>query len=678
MRLAVAGPDDSSAIEEAIQLGNSARASLGLMRVAVYHEAAINGTLLLAYSADRVVGYALYALARRRVRLNHLCVDKAFQKEGIARLLVDHLSERHADHLGISARCRHDYNLGAFWIKLGFTQIGERRGRSRDGHILIDWWRDHHHPHLFTADAETVLVRAAVDTMVLRDLAERGRTDGEESRALLEDHLVGLLELVRTAALDAEIDRMQGALRAQCTRRAQPFTPARGEAAHVAAATSELLTIARKRYPAYPADDQDVLDLQHVAEAIAAKLNVFITRDRRLTEALSSGAESHGLRIMRPADVIVYIDELVDAESYRPAELLNTAYELRQVGSGQDGQLLTLTSRAADEKPRHLAEALRQLALAGHARIALYGPSGEVVAAYCAVPSDGVLWVPLLRVANAPVADTMARQLLFHLRRLARDSAASIIRIDDSYRSPQVRLAALNDGFQETETELYGYAVPAIGSAAEIEHHVVRVARQAKVPEPPALRSGMPAVVAAELERIWWPARITDSQLPTYLIPIQQAFSADLLGVPTGLLPRSDALGLTREHVYYKRPGGNQVTAPARLLWYMSQGGTTVPGPAAVIACSQLDAVVTATPDELHSRFQHLGVWDKNTIRKAARGDRVQALRFSNTEVFPTSVPRHRMRALAQRYGLPGHAPQGPLRIPTELFTAIYEEGRVK
>ena len=87
---------------------------MGLMPFAGYYESAKKGTLLLAYSGERVVGYALYGLARRRVRLSHLCVDPLFRKQGIARLLVEWLSTQYADHLGISARCRHDYDLGRF------------------------------------------------------------------------------------------------------------------------------------------------------------------------------------------------------------------------------------------------------------------------------------------------------------------------------------------------------------------------------------------------------------------------------------------------------------------------------------------------------------------------------------------------------------------------------------
>lgn len=670
-------PDDRDAIEAAIHLGNGSRATLGHMPFSAYYAAATNATLLLAHAEDQVAGYALFGLARRRVRLAHLCVGPAFRGQGIARLLVEELSRRHADYLGIAARCKRRYNLGGMWINLGFTQIGERPGRGKDAEPLVDWWRDHRHPNLFTADADNVLVRAAIDVNVLRDLAEPGRPDSDEARALLADHLVGLLESVRTAALDAEIDRMEGPLRVQCTQRAQPFIAVRGNSTRLAEIAEELRAAAQRFDPQYPRDHQDRFDLQHVADTIASDLNVLVTRDGRLAEIFGSVAQRYGVRIMRPADVIIHIDELVHAESYRPVNLLDTGYLERLIGSGQDHDVITLANVARGERPRALQKMVRDLALAGAERVGVYHPSRGISAAYGIQRTSGALRVPLLRVVNHALGDTLARQLLFRIRQQARDDNCSVIRLHDPYMSPQVRLAALSDGFREdTDGDLYVYTLSAIGSASQIEHIAALAARQAGLPEPTPLRSSMPAVAAAELERIWWPAKILDSELPTYLIPIQQAFSADLLGVPTGILPRNEALGLNREHVYYRRPGGTKPQAPARLLWYMSEGGSTVPHPPGIIACSQLDGVITASPEELYDRFQHLGVWDKATVINASRDGQAQALRFTNTEVFPHAVPRDRFRKLARDHGTSGKAPQGPLRIPPGLFAALYQEGR--
>lgn len=95
-------------------------------------------------------------------------------------------------------------------------------------------------------------------------------------------------------------------------------------------------------------------------------------------------------------------------------------------------------------------------------------------------------------------------------------------------------------------------------------------------------------------------------------------FSSDLVGVPVGLWRRDDDLCLNREHVYYRIPGTQRLKSPARILWYTSKGGKSVAQAAAVVDSSQLDAVHVGPPNELHSRFQHLGVWSLTDMTKAA------------------------------------------------------------
>lgn len=280
-----------------------------------------------------------------------------------------------------------------------------------------------------------------------------------------------------------------------------------------------------------------------------------------------------------------------------------------------------------------------------------------------------------LRVVNSGLADTLARQMLFQLRQRARDHGATIIKITDRYLSAPARLAALNDGFREQDGDYHAFAVDLCAPAAEVEHHTSANARQAGIPEPAPLKSDMPAVVAAELERTWWPAKLIDSQLPTYLIPIQQRFAAELLGVPEGLIPRQDSLGLAREHVYYRSPVGARPQAPARLLWYLTSTGPGTPYSSGVIACSQLDTVVTGPAEVLFDQFRHLGVWDLGQVYAAAHDGQVQALRFTNTELL-THIPLSRLRAIAAAYQQTGLPPQWPTRISPAMFTALYQEGR--
>lgn len=663
-------------IAAAVALGNASRATLGFLPEGAYRDAAAKGTLLLARDGRTVVGYALYALTQRHVRLVHLCVDEGRRAEGVARLLVESISERHRDFPGILVRCRHDYGLGDMWIALGFTQLSEAPGRTKEGHAIVRWWRDHGHPNLFTRPADGVLVRASIDLNILRDLVEPLRPEAAASHALVDDQFSDRLELVRTSALDAEIDKLDGDLRRRCTAEAAAMSSVRADGLIARQVRQELLLAVRRAHPDYPRGPQDEMDLRHVAETIASGLNVFITHDAHLIEILGEASgEQRGLRILQPADVLVHIDELVRAEAYRPVSLLQTRYRLKLVGSGEDQQMQPLVNKQEHETTREFQRLVRVLAASGRERTGIYGPVGEVVAAFVAVTEHATLAVPLLRVAQGAGSDTLARQVLFLLRQQARQTAAAVIRLTDPHPSSSAVLAATTEGFVPHEGGYYGFVIDLAADAAAVEHQAVLAADAASVPRPAPLPPRLPAIAAAEIERRWWPTKIIDSELATYLVPIRQSFSRELLGEPQGLFPRESGLGLSREHVYYRSPGGPKVRAPGRILWYMSgSAGRGVSSPA-LIACSQLDDVVTASPAELHSRFRHLGVWSIKQVEAAARGGKAQALRFTNTEIFPHPVGLKRLRQLGGVHA--EHlVPQSPRKISHALFRLLYREGR--
>lgn len=440
----------------------------------------------------------------------------------------------------------------------------------------------------------------------------------------------------------------------------------------------QLLTDAVIRFPGYPRTRQDEFDLQHVSTAIAGGLNVFVTMDSDLAVALGPEAERQGMRILRPADVVVWIDELARAEAYRPIDLQGSRYTRRLLAAGEDHLVQSLANISLGEKPRNLIGEARRLAVEGGERIGVFGPYGDLVAYYGLRQRKSVLHIETLRLTNAYIRDTLTRQLLFDLRHTARERTANVLLLESSHLHTSVRTAAVEDGFGEHDQYLAALVIDAIGDATTIEHEAVKAARLAGLRSPRSIRPRMAARPAAELEQFWWPAKLVDAELPTYLVPIRQMFSSDLLGVPSGLWQRDDDLGLNREHVYYRSPGTQRLQDPARILWYMSKGGKSVAQAAAIVACSQLDAVHVGPPSELHSRFQHLGVWSLTDITKAAARGEAQALRFTNTEIFPRQVTYSQFSKLATARGQAATPPPGPRRISSELFAAIYTEGMAK
>ncbi|WP_405957280.1 GNAT family N-acetyltransferase [Streptomyces phaeochromogenes] len=145
------GADESQLIDAIVALGDQNTKTLGMLAPPVYLQAAERRTLLAAFEDDELVGYALYALPKRKhhhVQLTHLCVNESRRKRGIARRLVEEITARHQDRFGIRAKCRRDYELSRMWSGLGFVPRGEAPGRGSKGMPLDEWWRDHEHPEL--------------------------------------------------------------------------------------------------------------------------------------------------------------------------------------------------------------------------------------------------------------------------------------------------------------------------------------------------------------------------------------------------------------------------------------------------------------------------------------------------------------------------------------------------
>src|ERR1700684_911692 len=97
MDLSWLGAKDVKILNQVIALGDRSRKTLGFLPRAGFMQAAASGTLLAAIRDGQVVGYALFALPRQVVRLNHLCVEESVRGSGVARHLVDSISEKHAD-----------------------------------------------------------------------------------------------------------------------------------------------------------------------------------------------------------------------------------------------------------------------------------------------------------------------------------------------------------------------------------------------------------------------------------------------------------------------------------------------------------------------------------------------------------------------------------------------------
>lgn len=669
--------DDREILAQAIALGNENKRTLGFLPRKAYEQACDSGTLLAVVERGRVMAYALYSLPRQVVRLTHLCVSDESRGRGLARVLVNAISDRHADRFGITLKCRNDYAANDIWPQLGFVKQGEIPGRSRRRLPLSIWWRDHGHPTLFSSAESLGLLRVMLDLNVFIDLeSSYQRSEQLESGALAGDWLADQIDLVVSSELLAEIGRHPDAAeRDRQLRAAQKYLTVRTDHRALEATARQITDLVLKTSGTdLSTDHGDVSDVRHLATASLSGTTVIATRDEGFIGWSAKITGTTGVRVMRPSDVVVQLDELARAQEYRPAQLEGTQYALTPVRPRSDADLLPfMHDNKGERKPGYLAM-IRRLLAEGPLwdRLILRDPRGDPIAFFVTGADDSQLLVPVLRVRTGRLEETVTRQLLFLLRKQACAGGMNAIRITDLALADTAMRAIREEGLVHDKGSWAGFTVQACGSAAAVDTELTRAAAAAGL-QVPSLRPGLSAAIAADLERTLWPAKITDSELPTFLVPIRPEWSAELFGVPATLLPRADTLGISREHVYYRSPRRSGMTAPARLLWYSSGAGRRN-GVAAVIACSRLEEVIVSRPSDLHQRFRHLGVWRQDQVVEVARDGQALALRFADTEVFPHVVSLRRLRRLASQH-CQSLSLQSAQKLSPHLFSAVYQEG---
>ena len=669
------GVKDHEIIDQVISLGDRSRKTLGFLPRAGFTQAAESGTLLAAIRDGQVIGYALFSLPRQVVRLTHLCVEESVRGSGVAQRLVDAISEKHADRFGITLKCRNDYPASGLWPRLGFAAQGEVRGRSRERKPLTVWWRDHGHPNLFSAPEALGVLRVAIDLNVFLDLeSSSDRHGAADSRALTDDWLADQIELVVTAELAVELARLPAGLAKERQHRAERIYPRLTADTGAADAIAQRVTeyVRKTQGIDLAADPADVSDVRHVAHASLTGVTVLASNDEKLREWAAKVVAMTGVQVMHPSDVVLHVDELSRAQAYRPVQLQDTGWRLAPVRSRTEDELLTFLHGKEGERKAEYLRLIRHIAAGGQSwtRTVLRSPQDQPIAFYATGTAGDELMVPIFRVVAQHLEPTVTRQILFRLRDQARRDGCSAVRITEPKLGGETERIIREDGFIRLGDDWLTLVINGCGPATVIDELVSSVGQQVGLVLP-ALRPGLSAVIAAELERTLWPAKITDSVLPSYLVPIRPGWAADLFGIRPSLTPRPNMLGLSREHVYYRSPTP-RTPAPARLLWYVTdapRGGVT-----SVIGCSRLEESLIGKPAVLFQRFRHLGVWDLDKITQAARASGTEALRFADTEIFEHEVSLRRLQQIAteHRQTLTLRSRQ---KINANLFAAIYQEG---
>lgn len=647
--------EGDSLLTDIFNLAESQSRFLGMLTPEAWRDYARRGQVLAALdrTTRALLGYSAFRLPRHEVVLAHLAIDPQNRGSGTARAIVDELSRRYGNRAGIAARCRRDYPANAMWPHLGFIALGDRPGRSQAGHLLTYWWRDHGHPDLLTwQNSAPSVLPVVIDANIFVDL--HGTSPGllaPTTRLLLES-VSDRIELIVTPELYNELDRVADVVERRRLKAVANTYP------RIAASVGIFDTRRQSLLESMvwqPSSAQDISDLAHVAYAAAAGVPALVTRDEPALNRLAGAADTQGVRMVPPEELIALLVELEDFPAYTPAALLNTGYTTTEAGSDAGPALKGFLNNAAGEKARHFTGRLRRLAEQRplSTRRLFSDPQGRPVALLGMSIDRSALEVSVFRQKPSPLQFSLGTQIVSQLRATAGERGLGIIRVVDPFMDPATYEALLGDGFRRTST----------GAVALTLHQSIELAELPSAAEAPKAlldseelqalgpvfelasevsQASSPQVFAS-IEQQLRPLVILDAALPAWLIPIKPQFATQLFGYPRELFPRSDALGISREHVYY-RGGRSGEAAPGRIFWYVSgaQHGE-------VIAQSELAEVDDGPPAELWRTHRRLGVYTRQQVLESAVRGQVRALRFINTELFPTPVSLGRLKRIAER-----------------------------
>ena len=670
-------------------------ATLGFLPEGAFDAYAQRGWVLAAIADDDVVGYVIYRVSQMRAVLVHLCTDERRRGQGIAAQLFRGVVSRTSELRGILANTRRDFPAHSMWPRLGFAAIGERPGRGRNRSVLTRWWYEHAHPTLFSNQGSHVGAQSpidvAIDLNVFYDLVMPSSREGaDESRALQSEWLIDEIQLCATPELFNEINRLASPpVREGQRALAHEFKRISG-AAEVFDRTYSLLSSIMGK----ARNDRQSSDLMHLAHTAAADVEFFVTRDDRILRFEREIENETGVTPVRPADLVIEIDQVRNIASYQPARLRGSNLQVRRVQRQQRRQLEdTFVNTAIGETKTAFRRRLSEI-LASRPAVdsSVVLDDGEPIALFgMDRSSQNILRVPCFRLRHGRLARTLARQIVT----MAIDSSIannhSITTVTDDWLEPPVEEALVEGGFFKSGAQWVKLNYSAIGTEDDVSAGLGRLLEQARdsgLPLPGnqrlPLQTGcqMTAADTVLLEKNLRPLKLTNNTLDTLIIPVMPRWAQHLFDSSLAeqtLFGADPDLVLIWENAYYRSPRSlGDISIPFRILWYISQDRRYL-GTGQIRAYSVASSVEVLPARLAYNRYKRLGVYEWQQVLRISRGDPdgpVMVIRFSDIEVFKKPIDRNWFSAVLKVSDQKKPSLRGPQRISEKAFVEIYREGQ--
>lgn len=663
-----------------VALGRKYAATLGFMPEGGFEDHARKKCIIVAHDEDALCGYVMYREVPRHSRISivHLCVDETFRGKKVSKLLLDSLRQEYETSFnfnGISLNCRDDYEYASkVWQKYGFTPRNKTRSRSQEEHYLTFWWYSFNKPDLFSQIvADSTKIKALLDAniiMKLRDAGDVKFLPAEDPTCLLADWLVDETEFYYASEMFNEISRDTDRQR---VKRTKGFLNNFQEASHniearkiVSESLSKIMT---------GTTDNDVSDREQVATCVVSDIKYFLTFDEGILEHRDVIEQEYNVKIMTPQEFTIALDYILHEDSYSPRQISGAiSHSISRVSTSEVKACINVFwYKKSTEQKKEFVNTFYAILNDQRNTIETIKKDDEYVALYATRQEDNCVIIALLRFVESPNEITVLMGLLSQLLNRAIESGASQLMVSEQLLRESHKEVLYRFGFLNRDGILTKLILRGVITKSNLSQYCFENNLQIETPD---LSND---VRLLEFERFLFPLKISDLNIPCYVIPIKPKWAQELFDTreADSMLFGVDITRLWNvENVYYRSARTLTERVPARILWYVSADNHYGRNKG-VVATSYLEEVVTGLPKDLYRKFKHYGIYEWDDIYKLCGKDiekPIRAIRFSNTEVFNSIVPYNELLKIIGKK----NTFQSPLEVSKVVFNEVYKLKDVK
>ncbi|MDJ0731750.1 MAG: GNAT family N-acetyltransferase, partial [Crocosphaera sp.] len=539
--------ETSPYLPEVNKLGDANKATLGFFSKGTFEEKARNQQILVALS-DRgeFMGYLMYRTVRshNRISIIHLCIKNNYRGQGLAKQLLNYLKSITSQYRGIELRCRRDYGIDNMWSKLGFCAVYDKEAKT-EGKLLTYWWLDYGHPNLLSLindqKSESKL-SIIIDYFIFQEIYLHNHSSkpqeekSKDSQGLLADWLEPNIEMWVTNEILNKINQINDYQKRKYIR-------------DIFLGLSRI-NYTDKQYQKFLKSIESFIQLnkisidqsyiRHIAQSLASGINIILTKNIDIIQLSDQFYEAFKVIIISPNDFIKRFDDIEQQINYQ-SRLFAGIHALKQlpINLEEVNKLKNdvVNNRSEDEK-QYFLENLRHFLFKKdtHECLIIKDEDNESIAliVYNRSKKDQ-LEIPLIRISQHYLAETVARHLLFTSISLSAQEGRQLTKITDQYLQEKIINMIKEYYFIKTKNELLKLNLSLVDTKKNISNKLTHL--QSILPElshsckkfSETLRTNkLNKENILLIERYLFPLKIIDHDIHNFIIPIQPIWAANL------------------------------------------------------------------------------------------------------------------------------------------------------